>query len=77
MDYLTFFMRVLLAPVSFLIILIVLLKIIRTQNTHTHLMMFYGKQIEELRKMVAGGGPSRRAPEVPSEESGLYEVLRE
>ena len=77
MDFLTFFTDVLLAPVSFLVILVVQMKIIRTLNTHTSLIMFYGKQIEEIRKMAAGGGRPRRGTEVSSEESGLYEVLRE
>lgn len=72
-----FFMNVLLSPVCFLIILIVQLKIIRTLNSHTSMIMFYGKQIEELRRAVAGSTPARRIPEVAPDEQGLYEVLNE
>jgi hypothetical protein len=74
---LKYFMDYLLNPISFLVILLVLFKIIRTVNSHTSLIMFYGKQIEELRKMAAGGSQSRRVPEVSPEDSGLYEVLSE
>jgi hypothetical protein len=70
MDYL-------LVPVCFLIVLLVQLKIIRDIRTQTGLVMFYGKQIEELRKMFSSGGPSRRLPDIPPDETGLYDVLKE
>lgn len=65
-----------LAPVAFAIILVVQLKMLSLLRSQLNLLMFYGKQIEEIRKMV-GGQQARRLPEVPSDESGLYEVLRE
>jgi hypothetical protein len=72
-----FFMGYLLVPVCFLIVFLVQLKIIRDIRTLTGLVMFYGKQIEEVRKMFAGGGSSRRLPEIPPDETGLYDVLKE
>lgn len=72
------FAKYLLAPISFLIILLVQLKIIATLRSQLSMIMFYGKQIEEIRKMMAGGTAApRRLPEVPADETGLYEVLRE
>jgi len=65
-----------LVPVSFVIIFLVQLKMLSLLRSQMNLMMFYGKQIEELRKM-AGAQPARRLPEAPTEEGGLYEVLRE
>ena len=75
MDFKTIFTQYLPAPIFFVVILIVQLKIIRTLRSHTSMIMYYGKQIEELRKIVAGGGSSRRQPEISSDEPGLYEVL--
>ncbi|MGO8704564.1 MAG: hypothetical protein ACLQVA_12155 [Candidatus Brocadiia bacterium] len=73
-----FFMDYLLVPVCFLIVLLVQLKIIRDIRTQTGLVMFYGKQIEEIRKMFAGGAAAgRRLPDIPPEETGLYDVLKE
>ncbi len=63
-------------PVSFVIVFIVQLKIMSAMRSQLSLIMFYGKQIEEIRKMLGGSG-ARRLPEVSPEESGLYEVLRE
>ena len=74
---LKFFMGYLLVPVGFLIVLLVQLKIIRDIRSQTGLIMFYGKQIEEIRKMLAVGGPPRRLPEIPPDETGLYDVLKE
>jgi hypothetical protein len=74
---LKFFTDYLLVPVSFLVVLLVQLKIIRDIRTQTGLVMFYGKQIEEIRKMFANGGPSRRLPDIPPDETGLYDVLKE
>ena len=65
------------SPVCFIVVLIVQLKIIRTLRSQQNLIIFYGKQIEEIRKMAAAGGYSRRLPEVPPDEAGLYEVLKE
>jgi len=76
-QYMTAFMKVLMVPISFLVIFIVQLKIIRTLHSHTSLIMFYGKQIEEIRKMLAGGPQHRRALEISPDEQGLYEVLKE
>jgi len=59
----------------FLLIFIVQLKIIRTLQSHTSMIMYYGKQIEELRKIVSAGSGPRRQPELSTDESGLYEVL--
>ncbi len=74
---LKFFMDYLLVPVGFLIVLLVQLKIVRDIRSQTSLVMFYGKQIEEIRKMFAGGGPARRLPDIPPDETGLYDVLKE
>jgi len=76
-KFLKLFQDYLMVPVSFLIILLVQLKIIRDIRTQTGLVMFYGKQIEEIRKMFATGGPSRRLPDIPPDETGLYDVLKE
>lgn len=62
---------------SFVLLLIVQLKIIRMLRAHTSMMMFYGRQIEEIRKAVAEGAPTRRAADVSPEEAGLYEALKE
>lgn len=75
-KFFDFFMKNLLTPISFLIILIVQLKIIGLLRSTTELVMFYGKQVEELRKMGAGAAP-RRVPDVPPDETGLYEVLKD
>ncbi|MGD1001668.1 MAG: hypothetical protein ABSA67_13325 [Candidatus Brocadiia bacterium] len=72
-----FFMANLLTPICFLVVFLVQLKIIRDIRTQTGLVMFYGKQIEEIRKMFSGGGPARRLPDIPPEETGLYDVLKE
>ena len=64
--------------ICFLVMLIVQLKIIRTLRSHTSLIMFYGKQIEDMRKsMASGGGVARRLPEVSPDDHGLYEVLND
>ena len=70
-------MNLVLAPLSFLIIFIVQLKIIRALRSLTSMIMFYGKQIEDIRKGMAGTSRPRRAPETPAEDHGLYEVLNE
>ena len=72
-----FFMTTLLSPICFLIVFLVQLKIIRDIRSQTGLVMFYGKQIEEIRKMLSGGGQSRRLPDIPPDETGLYDVLKE
>ena len=77
MSFLSFFMSYLLVPVCFLIIFLVQLKIIRDIRSQTSLLMFYGKQIEEIRKMLSGGGSARRLPDIPPDETGLYDVLKE
>ena len=77
MKSLEFFMHYLLVPVGFLVVLLVQLKIIRDIRSQTGLLMFYGKQIEEIRKMLSGGGQARRLPDIPPDETGLYDVLKE
>jgi len=74
-----FFMMYLLSPICFLVILMVQLKIISALRSEMNLIIFYGKQIEDLRKMVAGAGPGapRRLQDIPPDETGLYEVLKE
>jgi hypothetical protein len=62
--------------VCFVIVFIVQLKIMSVMRSQLSLIMFYGKQIEEIRKMLGGAG-ARRLPEVSQDDSGLYEVLRE
>lgn len=61
---------------SFIILFIVQLKMVSLLRSLTSMMMFYGKQIEEIRKMLAGGG-AKRLPDISHEESGLYEVMRD
>lgn len=61
---------------SFIVVFIVQLKMMSVLRSQMSLIMFYGKQIEEIRKMLAGSG-GRRLPEIAPDESGLYEVLRE
>ena len=64
--------------IIFLVLLIVQLKIVRTLNAHTSLIMFYGKQIEEIKKGIsAGPARQRRTPEAAAEDHGLYEVLND
>jgi hypothetical protein len=72
-----FFSRYLLTPCCFLVILLVQLKIVAALRSEMNLIIFYGKQIEELRKMAAGAGPPRRLQDIPPDETGLYEVLKE
>ena len=72
----SYFMEYLLVPISFLVIFLVQLKILRTQRAHTNLILYYGKQSEDLKKMLAGS-QQRRVPEASPGEPGLYEVLKE
>ena len=64
-------------PVFFLIILVVLLKLVRSANSHSSLLMYYGKQIELIRKIV--GSDYKRAKEtgISENEKGIYEILME
>lgn len=66
-----------LSLICFLVILIVQLKIVRSLQALLSLMMYYGKQIEETRKMASGASYARPGSEVPPGETGLYEVLKE
>ncbi len=66
-----------LMPVSFLIIFLVQLKIMRLLRAHTELIMYYGKQIEEVRKVAGSVAQSSRRPAISKEDTGLYEVLNE
>jgi hypothetical protein len=77
MTAIKFFMDYLMVPVCFLIVFLVQLKIIRDIRSQSGLVMFYGKQIEEIRKMLSGGAQSRRLPDIPPDETGLYDVLKE
>ena len=64
--------------IVFLVLFIVLLKIVRTLNTHTNLIMFYGKQIEEIKKGIAAAQSARqRRVTASGDEHGLYEVLND
>jgi len=69
------FSKYLPTPVFFLVILIVQLKIIRTLRSHTSMIMYYGKQIEDLRKMVSATSKTRAQGDISPDEPGLYEVL--
>jgi len=66
-----------LSLICFLVILIVQLKILSSLRTIISLLMFYGKQIEETRKIASGGLGTKYATDVPPHETGLYEVLKE
>ena len=60
------------------ILFIVQLKIVRTLNAHTNLIMFYGKQIEEIKKGISAAQATRqRRVAASGEEHGLYEVLND
>ena len=75
-PYLKVSLDILLTLICFLVLFIVQLKIISMVRSVTNMMMFYGKQVEEVRKMMAGGTQQRRV-DVSSEDTGLYEVLSE
>ena len=68
------FMNVALAPLAFVLIFITQLKVMGMLRANRDLIMFYGKQMEELRKMVSH---QPRRPQISSEDTGLYEVLSE
>jgi len=71
-------MGVVLPMIAFIVLLIVQLKIVRTLNAHTSLIMFYGKQLEELKKgMSSAPARPRRLPESSADDQGLYEVLND
>ena len=62
----------------FVVLFIVQLKIVRTLNAHTNLIMFYGKQIEEIKKGISAAQVTRqRRVAASGEEHGLYEVLND
>lgn len=79
MEYLKKFVdpTLLMLTFCFVVLFIVQLKIIGTLRSHTKMIMFYGRQIEEMRKMLAEGARIRRASDVSTDETGLYEVLNE
>jgi len=68
------FMNVALAPMAFVLIFITQLKVMSMLRANRDLIMFYGKQMEELRKMASH---QPRRPRISSEDTGLYEVLSE
>ena len=67
-------MNVGLTPIAFIITFIIQLRVMRMISANRDLIMFYGKQIEELRK-ISAHQPQR--PQASSEDTGLYEVLSE
>jgi len=73
--FLDVFMSVLLVPIGFLILFLAQLKIVSMLRSHQTLLLYYGRQIEEIRKIVAGAGP--RHAEISAEDTGLYDVLSE
>lgn len=75
-PYLNVTVGILFTLASFVILFLVQLKIISMVRSTTNMLLFYGKQIEEIRKIIAGGPQTRRV-EVSSEDTGLYEVLSE
>ena len=77
MDMMNLLSQHLPAPIFFLVILVVQLKIIRTLRSHTTMIMYYGKQIEDLRKMVSATSRTRAQDDISPDEPGLYEVLGE
>ncbi len=64
-------------PIFFLITLIVLLKLIRSANSHSSLLMYFGKQIEQIRKIVGSDYQKVRGSEVSESDKGIYEILME
>ena len=77
MDIRDLLTRTLPASIFFLVILVVQLKIISMLRSHMSLIIYYGKQIEELRKIVTTGSKPPRQSEVTPDEHGLYEVLQD
>jgi hypothetical protein len=61
-----------------LVVLIVQWKLIRSLNMINDLLLYYGKQIEETRRII-GASPSTPARETPAESAsrGMYEILKE
>lgn len=74
MENIEQFMNMGLTPLAFVMIFVILLKVMRMIRTNRDLIMFYGKQVDELRKMMAHQ-PKR--PQVSADDTGLYEVLSE
>ena len=64
-------------PVFFLILLVVLLKLVRSANSHSSLIMYYGKQIEQIRKIVGSDYQKAKETGVSESEKGIYEILME
>ena len=77
MDIRELLTRTLPAPIFFVVILVVQLKIISMLRSHMRLIIYYGKQIEELRKIMTAGSKPHRQPEATPDEHGLYEVLQD
>jgi hypothetical protein len=76
LDKIVIFITVLM-PVCFLLVFLVLLRVLRMLRAHTDMLMYYGRQIEDVRKMAAGLQSAQRKPEIPDDDAGLYEVLNE
>ena len=82
-------MDILMQLVTLSVVLVVVLlaqwKTVRALNNLNSLMMFYGKQIEEIRRMTAGvsrgaaGGAAGGAGRDMADEAarGMYEILTE
>ncbi len=64
-------------PVFFLILLVVLLKLVRSANSHASLLMYYGKQIEQIRKIVGSDYQKTKETGVSVSDKGIYEILME
>ncbi len=71
-------LNILALPVSAVIVLMAMLKILRVVSTVNSLLLYYGKQIEEIRRIVSS---SRGAPKAPDEATdsarGMFEILME
>lgn len=78
MDTVTNILQILALPVSAVIVLMAMLKIIRVVNTVNSLLLYYGKQIEEIRRIVGSSPSAPKPPEGENEGArGMFEILME
>ena len=66
-----------------LVVLIVQWKTVRALNMINNLLLYYGKQIEEIKRMVSSGASAAAMPreigptEPRAKSGGMYEILME
>ena len=78
MASITSILQILALPVNAVIVLMAMLKILRVVNTVNSLLLYYGKQIEEIRRIVGSSPGAPKAPEGNDEGArGMFEILME